>query len=95
MQRVGSAIGIAVIGSVLFSQLPNSFAPSKAKAAEIAQQHASGGADAIKHAIQQYVDHNLAVAFGHGAALAMLTSAIFAVAAFLLVFALPKKVSLH
>ncbi|MGA0568491.1 MFS transporter [Rathayibacter sp. KR2-224] len=94
MQRVGSAIGIAVIGSVLFSQLPNSFAPSKAKAAEIAQQHASGGPDAIKHAIQQYVDHNLAVAFGNGAALAMLTSTVFAVAAFLLVFALPKKVSL-
>jgi Na+/melibiose symporter-like transporter len=95
MQRIGSAIGIAVIGSVLFGQLPSSFAPSKAKAAQIAQQHAAGGADAIKHAIQQYVDHNLAIAFGHGSALAMLTSTIFAVAAFLLVFALPKKVSLH
>jgi hypothetical protein len=95
MQRIGSAIGIAVIGSVLFGQLPSSFAPSKAKAAQIAQQHAAGGPDAIKHAIQQYVDHNLAIAFGHGSALAMLTSTIFAVAAFLLVFALPKKVSLH
>lgn len=95
MQRIGSAIGIAVIGSVLFGQLPSSFAPSKAKAAQIAQQHAAGGADAIKHAIQQYIDHNLAIAFGHGSALAMLTSTIFAVAAFLLVFALPKKVSLH
>lgn len=95
MQRIGSAIGIAVIGSVLFGQLPSSFAPSKAKTAEIAKQHAAGGADAVKHAIQQYVDHSLAVAFGNGAALAMLTSAVFAVAAFLLVFALPKKVSLH
>ncbi|MHA7984256.1 MFS transporter [Rathayibacter sp. CAU 1779] len=95
MQRIGSAVGIAIIGSVLFAQLPSSFAPSKAKAAEIAQQHAAGGSDAIKHAIQQYVDHGLAVAFGDGAALAMLTSSAFAVAAFLLVFALPKKVSLH
>ena len=95
MQRVGSAIGIAIIGSVLFSQLPSSFAPSKAKAAQIAQQHAAGGAEAIKRAIQAYVDHGLAVAFGHGAALAMMVSAIFAVAAFLLVFALPKRVSLH
>ncbi len=95
MQRIGSAIGIALIGSVLFSQLPDSFAPSKAKAAEIAQQHAAGGADAVKHAIQQYVDHQLAVGFGHGAALAMLASAIFSVAAFLLVFALPKQVRLH
>lgn len=94
MQRIGSAIGIAIIGSVLFGQLPSSFAPSKAKAAEIARQHAAGGADAVKHAIQQYVDHGLAVAFGNGAALAMLTSAAFAVAAFLLVFTLPKRVSL-
>jgi len=95
VQRVGSAIGIAVIGSILFGQLPSSFAPSKAETAKIAQQHAAGGADAIKHAITQYVDQNLATAFGHGAALAMMTSAIFAVAAFLLVFALPKRVSLH
>ena len=95
MQRVGSAIGIAVIGSVLFGQIPSSFAPSKAQTAKIAQEHAAGGADAIKHAIQQYVDHGLAVAFGNGAALAMMTSAIFAVAAFALVFALPKRVSLH
>ncbi|MGN6125583.1 MAG: MFS transporter [Humibacter sp.] len=95
MQRVGSAIGIAVIGSVLFSQIPSSFAPSKAEAAKIAQQHGAGGADAIKQAIQQFVDHGLATAFGNGAALAMMVSAIFAVAAFLLVFALPKRVSLH
>ncbi|WP_022900204.1 MFS transporter [Humibacter albus] len=95
VQRVGSAIGIAIIGSVLFAQIPSSFAPSKAKAAQIAQQHAAGGPDAIKHAIAQYIDHGLAVAFGNGAALAMLTSAIFAVCAFLLVFALPKKVGLE
>lgn len=95
MQRIGSAIGIAIIGSILFSQLPSSFAPSKSKTAELAREHASGGPDAVKHAIQQYVDHQLAAAFGHGSALAMLMSAVFAVCAFVLVFALPKKVSLQ
>jgi EmrB/QacA subfamily drug resistance transporter len=94
MQRIGSAIGIAIIGSVLFGQIPSSFAPSKAKVVEIAREHAAGGADAVKQAIQQYVDHGLAVAFGEGAALAMLTSAVLAVIAFVLVFALPKRVSL-
>jgi EmrB/QacA subfamily drug resistance transporter len=95
VQRVGSAIGIAIIGSILFGQLPSSFAPSKAEMAKIVQQHAAGGQDAIKHAVQDFVNNGLATAFGHGAALAMLASAIFAVAAFLLVFALPKKVALH
>jgi EmrB/QacA subfamily drug resistance transporter len=94
MQRIGSAIGIAIIGSILFGQLPPSFAPSRSQTAEIAREHAAGGPDAVRHAIRQYVDHQLATSFGHGAALAMLMSAVFAVCAFLLVFALPKKVSL-
>ncbi len=62
MQRVGSAIGIAVIGSVLFGTLD-----------------ISGPAD-------------VAAAFTASAAHAMMVSAIFAVAAFALVFVLPKQV---
>ena len=44
-------------------------------------------------AIQKIVDGNLAVGFGHAATLALLVSACFAVVAFVLVFALPKRVS--
>jgi hypothetical protein len=93
MQRVGSAIGIAVIGSVLFGNLPSSFAPTAAQAAAAAQAHGAEGSDAIKAAIQKIVDHNLAVGFGHAATLALAVSAIFAIASFALVFALPKRVS--
>jgi EmrB/QacA subfamily drug resistance transporter len=92
-QRVGSAIGIAVIGSVLFGNLPNSFAPTAAQAAAAAQAHGAEGSDAIKAAIQKIVDHNLAVGFGHAATLALAVSAIFAIVAFCLVFVLPKRVS--
>ncbi len=63
MQRVGSAIGIAIIGTVLFGTLHvGSFGPSA-----------------------------MAVAFGHSATLAMAVSAGLGVAAFALVFALPKQ----
>jgi EmrB/QacA subfamily drug resistance transporter len=65
MQRIGSAIGIAVIGSVLFGSL-------KVK----------GPGQAA-----------LATAFGHSASLALTVSASFSAAAFLLVFALPKRVN--
>ena len=92
-QRVGSAIGIAVIGSVLFGNLPSSFAPTAAQAAAAAQAHGAEGSDAIKAAIQKIVDHNLAVGFGHAATLALAVSAIFAIASFCLVFVLPKRVS--
>jgi EmrB/QacA subfamily drug resistance transporter len=92
-QRVGSAIGIAVIGSVLFGTLPDSFGPTAAQTAAAAQAHGAQGAAAVKAAIQKIVDHNLAVGFGHSATLALAVSAIFAVAAFCLVFVLPKRVS--
>ncbi|QEO10411.1 MFS transporter [Protaetiibacter larvae] len=62
MQRIGSAIGIAVIGSVFFGTLD-----------------ISGPTD-------------VASSFAESAAHAMLVSAIFAVAAFALVFVLPKRV---
>ncbi|MBV9089420.1 MAG: MFS transporter [Mycobacteriaceae bacterium] len=62
MQRVGSAIGIAIIGTVLFGTLHfRSFGRTAA-----------------------------AAAFGHSATLAMAVSAGLSVAAFALVFALPK-----
>ena len=79
MQRIGSAIGIAVIGSVFFGTLvidKPSFdhQPSKAEAAAA-------------------VARNVADGFGHSATAALLISAVFAVVAFCLVFALPKQVS--
>jgi EmrB/QacA subfamily drug resistance transporter len=61
-QRVGSAIGIAIIGTVLFGTL-----------------HFSAGPNAV------------ALAFGHSATLAMAASAGLSAAAFVLVFALPKR----
>ncbi|MFC6508053.1 MFS transporter [Promicromonospora citrea] len=66
MQRVGSAAGIAVVGSVLFGSL---VVPPGRPTPEV-----------------------VADAFGHAATLAMGTSAALAVAAFALVFALPRQV---
>ena len=68
MQRIGSAIGIAVIGSVLF-----------------------GSIDA--YGIRGPED--VAPAFAQAATTAMGVSVAFSIVAFLLVFTLPKKVSLH
>ncbi len=67
MQRIGSAIGIAVIGSVFFGTLalPTDRRPTAT---------------------------DLANAFGTSAASAIGVSALFAVAAFLLVFTLPRRV---
>lgn len=68
MQRVGSAIGIAIIGSVFFGTL--AFPPHRRPTAA-----------------------DLAVAFTHSATSAIAVSAAFAVASFLLVFTLPKRVA--
>jgi EmrB/QacA subfamily drug resistance transporter len=67
MQRLGSAIGIAIIGSVFFGTLsiPARGRPTAA---------------------------DLAVAFTHSATSALAVSAAFAAVAFMLVFALPKRV---
>ena len=92
-QRIGAAIGIAVIGSILFGSLPDSFAPTKAQIAEAGQRFGAQGPDAVKAALKTVVDHNLAHGFGTGAAWALFTSAIFAVVAFALVFTLPRRVS--
>ncbi len=67
MQRLGTAIGIAIIGSVFFGTL---------------SIPAQGSPTA----------NDLAVAFTHSATSALAVSASFAVLAFLLVFALPRRV---
>ncbi|MEO5535173.1 MAG: MFS transporter [Pseudolysinimonas sp.] len=71
-QRVGSAIGIAVIGSVLFGTL-----------------------DITSSVAGPPTPADIATGFTHAATFALGTSAAFAVAAFFLVFALPKKVAAY
>ncbi len=66
MQRIGAAIGIAIIGSVLFGNIGPIASPA-----------------------------DLPAAFGQAATPALAVSAAFAVAAFALVFTLPKRVELH
>jgi len=63
MQRIGSAIGIAVIGSVFFANIGPIAGPT-----------------------------DVAIAFGQAATVALAVSAAFAVAAFALVFTLPRRV---
>ena len=93
MQRIGSAIGVAVVASVLFGALPAAFTPSKTQTAQIIRDHLHDGPAAIKQAITDAADHNLAAGYGHAAADALLICAGLAAAAFLLVFALPRRVT--
>ncbi len=92
MQRIGAAIGIAVIGSVFFGTLTG-IKPTTAQIAAAAQAHGREGAAAVKAAIATVVKQNEASAFTHSAASAMMVSVIFALAAFALVFTLPRRVS--
>ena len=92
MQRLGSAVGIAVIGSVFFGAL-TIVAPTAAQIADAAKKHGAEGGQAVKTAITQIAQHNVAVGFTHSAAAAIAVSAAFALVAFFLVFALPKRVS--
>ena len=85
-QRIGSAIGIAVIGSVLFGVAHLSTVGADVKA---------GLADGSYATPAAATAGTLAAHFGPAAADALAVSAAFAVIAFLLVFALPKRVSLH
>ncbi|NYF10303.1 EmrB/QacA subfamily drug resistance transporter [Leifsonia sp. AK011] len=66
MQRIGSAVGIAVIGAVFFGNIGPIAGPA-----------------------------DLPVAFGQAAVPALAVSAVFAIVAFGLVFALPKRVDMH
>ena len=92
MQRIGSAVGIAVIGSVLFGALTIA-KPTAAQIADAAKKHGAEGAQAVKTAITEIVQHNVAVGFTHSAATAIAVSAAFALVAFFLVFTLPKRIS--
>jgi EmrB/QacA subfamily drug resistance transporter len=92
MQRVGSAIGIAVIGSVLFgianlSSL-NHEVTVKVGAAMQAGTYSSPSVAASAISKRLLADH-----FMNAAAGAMAVSAIFALVAFGLVFVLPRKVN--
>jgi EmrB/QacA subfamily drug resistance transporter len=95
MQRIGSAIGIAIIGSILFGNIPSKshLAPTAAQIHAAGQKYGSQGKDAVSAALKTVVDHNVAHAFGTGAAWALFVSAIFAVASFVLVFSLPRRIS--
>ncbi|TXN31346.1 MFS transporter [Lacisediminihabitans profunda] len=79
MQRLGSAIGIAVIGSVLFGTLV------------IEKPTFTGRPSAAE--IKAAVAQNVAIGFTASAASAIALSALFALVAFSLVFALPKRVN--
>ena len=92
MQRLGSAVGIAVIGSVFFGALTIA-KPTATQIADAARKHGAEGAQAVKAAITEIAQNNVAVGFTHSAATAIAVSAAFALVAFLLVFTLPKRVS--
>ena len=94
MQRVGSAIGIAVVSSVLFA-VANLGAVGDEIKAGIADAMKAGtypNAQAAADAVSASV---LATHFGAAATIALLVSAIFALVSFALVFTLPKRVSTH
>lgn len=92
MQRLGSAVGIAVIGSVFFGALTIA-KPTATQIADAARKHGAEGAQAVKAAITEIAQNNVAVGFTHSAATAIAVSAAFALVAFFLVFTLPKRVS--
>jgi EmrB/QacA subfamily drug resistance transporter len=85
-QRIGAAIGIAVIGSVLFGMAKLDGIGDDIKAGLMSGLYANP--DAAATAV--LADH-----FGPAATVALGVSASFAVLAFALVFTLPKRVSLH
>ncbi|MCB5275366.1 putative transport protein HsrA [Arthrobacter sp. SO5] len=102
MQRIGSAIGIAVVSSVLFgvanlSGLQTEIADKVAKAMPDALKSGDYAtpADAAKTLGESIAKSSLATHFGDAATVSMLVSAIFALIAVALVFTLPKRVNLH
>jgi EmrB/QacA subfamily drug resistance transporter len=86
MQRIGSAIGIAVIGSILFgiADLDSVGADIKAGMMDGTFTNPDLAASSV-----------LAAHFGPAATAAIAVSAVFAVVAFALTFTLPKRVALH
>lgn len=94
MQRIGSAIGIAVVSSVLFA-----VANLGSLASEIEERVASGLQDGTYSSPEVAGEAVSALAlaehFTTAATVAMFVSAMFALVALALVFVLPKRVSLH
>jgi len=94
MQRIGSAIGIAVVSSVLFG-----VANLAAVGDEIKERVGSAIVDGTYATPQEAGDAIsrlvLAEHFSQAATVAMLVSAIFALVSIALVFVLPKRVSTH
>ncbi|MBC7517498.1 MAG: MFS transporter, partial [Microbacteriaceae bacterium] len=102
MQRVGSAIGIAVVSSVLFgvanlSSLKSEITDKVTKAMPDAMKSGDfvSPAAAAKSLGASISKSSLATHFGDAATTSMLVSAIFALVAIALVFVLPKRVTLH
>jgi len=94
MQRIGSAIGIAVVSSVLFgvANLSGLADEIKTKVAAAIQAGTYASPAAAGEAISQAL---LASHFGEAATMAFFVSALFALVALTLVFVLPKRVNLH
>jgi EmrB/QacA subfamily drug resistance transporter len=92
MQRIGAAIGIAVIGSVLFgvANLGSLTAEIHTKVATAMQAGTYSSPAAAASAISKV---SLATHFTDAAGAAMGVSVIFAVVAFVLVFTLPRRLS--
>jgi EmrB/QacA subfamily drug resistance transporter len=94
MQRVGSAIGIAIVSSVLFA-VANLSALSKEIPAGVATAMQSGKYSSAAEAAKAVQAQLLASHFTDAATIALFVSAMFALVSFGLVFVLPKRVSLH
>ncbi|MGV8895586.1 MAG: MFS transporter [Rhodoglobus sp.] len=94
MQRIGSAIGIAVVSSVLFgvTNLAGVGGEIRQKVAAALEAGTYASPELAGEAISKIV---LEAHFMEGATVAMFVSAMFAVAALALVFTLPKRVQLH
>ena len=94
MQRIGSAIGIAVVSSVLFgvANLAGVAGEIKERVAAAVKEGTYATPELAGEAISRMV---LESHFMDGATIAMFVSAIFALVALVLVFALPKRVNLH
>ncbi len=102
MQRIGSAIGIAVVSSVLFgvadlgglgTEIKNKVTAALPAAMQSGKYDSP--AAAAKALGTHFKDAALATHFGDAATAALMVSAIFAVVSFALVFTLPKRVNLH
>jgi EmrB/QacA subfamily drug resistance transporter len=94
MQRIGSAIGIAVVSSVLFAvaNLGGVAEEIRLKVGKALQAGTYSSPDEAAEAISAMVQ---AAHFTGAATAAMFVSAVFALAALALVFTLPKRAELH